>query len=446
MNPWGSGERWLDEPRRGSMADMTTSPNTTEPNTAPAASPAPLPDPPPRPLVLPAVAPAGRRGTPPPGLSDADAERIAAAIAAARTDVHPQASTPTVAPVGALVHRPRPGRRCPATPPRCAPTSPNAPPRASPWPASTWPARAIGHVHRQRTTCPTRSPHRDVRQVRPACAAPTAPHPAARPDRWPPPRSARSSSNRPHHPDRGPRRRDHPARLRLGDAPLRAGRAHPRRPRAQARRLLLTSAGPRPTRTATARSSPSPTASTPPPTRSPPSPPGVALPRRRTRTAVHPPAATRRSACEPISGDAIARMLRTRAHAAGLAADRITAHSLRAGHATTAALAGVPLDRIAAQTRHKDSPSSSTATSAPSKPWPPPPAATSDSDQTGTAQTSAWERAGTAQPQGSGQCCTWASQAPLSSCAHMRELARAPDVVYEDFHVGTLAGLRYAEG
>jgi hypothetical protein len=27
---------------------------------------------------------------------------------------------------------------------------------------------------------------------------------------------------------------------------------------------------------------------------------------------------------------------------------------LRAGHATTAALAGVPLDRIAAQTRHKD--------------------------------------------------------------------------------------------
>jgi hypothetical protein len=86
VNPWGSGERWLDEPRRGSMADMTTSPNTTEPNTAPAARPAPLPVPPPRPLVLPAVAPAGRRGTPPPGLSDADAERIAAAIGAARTE------------------------------------------------------------------------------------------------------------------------------------------------------------------------------------------------------------------------------------------------------------------------------------------------------------------------------------------------------------------------
>lgn len=57
---------------------------------------------------------------------------------------------------------------------------------------------------------------------------------------------------------------------------------------------------------------------------------------------------------ESLSGDAIARMLRTRAHEAGLDAERITAHSLRAGHATTAALGGVPLARIAAQTRHKD--------------------------------------------------------------------------------------------
>jgi integrase len=39
--------------------------------------------------------------------------------------------------------------------------------------------------------------------------------------------------------------------------------------------------------------------------------------------------------------------------AAGLDATRITGHSLRAGHATTAARAGVPLERIAAQTRHK---------------------------------------------------------------------------------------------
>jgi integrase len=39
---------------------------------------------------------------------------------------------------------------------------------------------------------------------------------------------------------------------------------------------------------------------------------------------------------------------------AGLPAERITAHSLRAGHATTAFQAGVHLDRIAAQTRHRD--------------------------------------------------------------------------------------------
>jgi len=48
-------------------------------------------------------------------------------------------------------------------------------------------------------------------------------------------------------------------------------------------------------------------------------------------------------------------MINARARAASLPAQRITAHSLRAGHATAAAaLAGVPLERIAAQTRHKD--------------------------------------------------------------------------------------------
>lgn len=47
-------------------------------------------------------------------------------------------------------------------------------------------------------------------------------------------------------------------------------------------------------------------------------------------------------------------MLRARAADAGLPAERITAHSLRAGHATTAFQAGVHLDGIAAQTRHKD--------------------------------------------------------------------------------------------
>jgi integrase len=45
-------------------------------------------------------------------------------------------------------------------------------------------------------------------------------------------------------------------------------------------------------------------------------------------------------------------MLKGRAEAAGVFAERITGHSLRAGHATTAAMAGVGLDRIAAQTRH----------------------------------------------------------------------------------------------
>ncbi len=57
---------------------------------------------------------------------------------------------------------------------------------------------------------------------------------------------------------------------------------------------------------------------------------------------------------EQLSGHVPARMLRARAGAAGLDGIRITAHSLRAGHATAAALAGVPLNRIAAQTRHKD--------------------------------------------------------------------------------------------
>lgn len=56
----------------------------------------------------------------------------------------------------------------------------------------------------------------------------------------------------------------------------------------------------------------------------------------------------------PLSGHVVARRLRAHDEAAGLDGTRISAHSLRAGHATTAALAGVPLNRIAAQTRHKD--------------------------------------------------------------------------------------------
>jgi integrase len=61
----------------------------------------------------------------------------------------------------------------------------------------------------------------------------------------------------------------------------------------------------------------------------------------------------RRVTTAPLSGAAVGRMLRTRATDAGLPAERITPHSLRAAHATTAAVAGVSLDRIVAQTRHK---------------------------------------------------------------------------------------------
>jgi integrase len=54
----------------------------------------------------------------------------------------------------------------------------------------------------------------------------------------------------------------------------------------------------------------------------------------------------------PFTGSGLARMLKDRAAAADIPSERVSGHSLRAGHATTAALAGVGLDRIAAQTRH----------------------------------------------------------------------------------------------
>lgn len=57
---------------------------------------------------------------------------------------------------------------------------------------------------------------------------------------------------------------------------------------------------------------------------------------------------------EPINAASVVRIVKTRAYEAGFRADRITAHSLRAGHPTAAAMAGVALDRIAAQTRHRD--------------------------------------------------------------------------------------------
>lgn len=45
-------------------------------------------------------------------------------------------------------------------------------------------------------------------------------------------------------------------------------------------------------------------------------------------------------------------MLKQRAAAVGIPSEHVGGHSLRAGHATTAAPAGVGLDRIAAQKRH----------------------------------------------------------------------------------------------
>lgn len=57
---------------------------------------------------------------------------------------------------------------------------------------------------------------------------------------------------------------------------------------------------------------------------------------------------------DPISGNAIALILKARAEAVGLPTERITGHSLRAGHATAAALAGVGVGvGVAAQTRHR---------------------------------------------------------------------------------------------
>jgi hypothetical protein len=54
----------------------------------------------------------------------------------------------------------------------------------------------------------------------------------------------------------------------------------------------------------------------------------------------------------PITGSGLSNMLKDRA-AAGIPPDRVTGHSPRAGHATTAAMGGVEPARIAAQTRDR---------------------------------------------------------------------------------------------
>lgn len=61
----------------------------------------------------------------------------------------------------------------------------------------------------------------------------------------------------------------------------------------------------------------------------------------------------RASALHPLGSDGVARIVKERAVAAGLAAEWITTHSLRAGHATSVAQAGISVERIAAQTRHR---------------------------------------------------------------------------------------------
>lgn len=57
---------------------------------------------------------------------------------------------------------------------------------------------------------------------------------------------------------------------------------------------------------------------------------------------------------ERIGPRAISRTVQERANAAGFDGIPVSGHSLRAGHATTAAVNGAPIDRIAAQTRHRD--------------------------------------------------------------------------------------------
>jgi integrase len=76
-----------------------------------------------------------------------------------------------------------------------------------------------------------------------------------------------------------------------------------------------------------------------------PSEPGALFTRVRYRN--HP-------TLERMGPRAISRTVQERADAAGFDGISVSGHSLRAGHATTAALNGASIDRIAAQTRHRD--------------------------------------------------------------------------------------------
>ena len=87
-----------------------------------------------------------------------------------------------------------------------------------------------------------------------------------------------------------------------------------------------------------------------------------------------------RMSLQPLSPDAIARMLRTRAQAAGLDAERITATPCEPGTPPQRPWAASRLPASPRRPGTATSPSWSTATSAPSKRSPAPPAATSDSE------------------------------------------------------------------
>jgi integrase len=68
-------------------------------------------------------------------------------------------------------------------------------------------------------------------------------------------------------------------------------------------------------------------------------------------TRIHPSGL---ATADPIDVRTVSRMVQTRARAAGLGGLPVTGHSLRAGHATTAAANGAEVARIALQTRHRD--------------------------------------------------------------------------------------------
>jgi hypothetical protein len=76
-------------------------------------------------------------------------------------------------------------------------------------------------------------------------------------------------------------------------------------------------------------------------------------PRHRARTALFTSLRGGRPSLLPIAGNAVSNILKERALTAGPSNGRISARSLRAGHGTSAAIAGIGIDRIAAQTRQR---------------------------------------------------------------------------------------------